>query len=128
MKTTLLLSGLLALLVAFTACHKKENTTPRYNADACLVCTPLGHEADAGKCFNCKSSGVCTFCKGKGKRQVGQEGRYYEEVCAFCSGSGKCHYCEGSGKCPQCKGTGKYTPLAPTAVQTSPDTAKKEGK
>lgn len=114
MKTPLLLLCLLVALMLSAGCHKVENTTPRYNKEACLLCAPLGHEADAGKCFNCKGTSICSFCQGKGKRQVGKEGRFYDEVCAFCAGSGKCHYCQGTGKCPQCKGTGKYVPMTPS--------------
>lgn len=114
MKTPLLLLCLFSAFLLFSGCHKVENTTPRYNKEACLLCAPLGHEADAGKCFNCKGSGVCSFCIGKGKRQVGKEGKFYDEVCAFCEGTGKCHYCTGTGKCMQCKGTGKYVPLTPS--------------
>ncbi|MFH0921271.1 MAG: hypothetical protein V1913_13040 [Fibrobacterota bacterium] len=129
MKTFLLLTCLAALLT-LPGCKKVENTTPRFNKDACLVCTPLGQEAVAGKCYNCKGNGTCTFCQGKGKRQVGKQGAYYEEVCAFCQGTGKCHYCDGIGKCTQCKGTGKYVPIAPTLPEgnaaPAPDTAKKE--
>jgi DNA-directed RNA polymerase subunit RPC12/RpoP len=59
-----------------------------------------------GKCsgrweFNfpsCKN-GVCTSCKGKGKK--------FLLKCDYCNGTGKCMICKGSGKCTFCNGTGR---------------------
>jgi hypothetical protein len=118
LKNLLLLSALLALSISFFGCHKVENTTPRYDTKACILCTAFGHPEDAGKCFACKGSAVCQFCQGKGKRLVGKDGKYYEETCAFCQGAGKCHYCSSTGKCVLCKGSGLYVPLAPSLSQT----------
>ena len=98
----------LLLLLMFTQCKKFEDVTPRYDKEACVVCSHYAKEAGAGKCFNCKTTGVCSFCKGTGKRLVGKKDNYIEETCPFCNGSGKCHYCEGTGKCKTCDGTGKY--------------------
>jgi hypothetical protein len=106
---TLLAAGAFSMV----GCKKTPNTTPRYEKDACLVCSRYGHSDDAGKCFYCKGSGACKFCNGKGKRLLGKKNNFYEAECAFCGGSGKCHYCQGSGKCGICNGTGKYMPLRP---------------
>lgn len=89
---------LLALPFFFANCVKKENTTPRYDAKACVLCTHY----ENGKCFNCKGSGVCQYCKGSGKRLVGKKNNFIEEACPFCEGRGKCHYCKGSGNCNGC--------------------------
>ena len=118
----LLLQGML------TGCVKVENTTPRYDKDACVVCNRTGYESEAGKCSFCKGSAVCQFCEGKGKRLQGKKDRYYEAVCAFCQGNGKCHYCSGTGKCSICKGTGKYTPLTPPVnAEPRPDSTQPQG-
>jgi hypothetical protein len=119
-KTTLLrrlvlLSLSLGLGLLFPACQKVPETTPRYDKDACIVCSPTGHKEMAGKCFYCKGTAVCQFCAGKGKRLVGNKEHFYEEICSFCGGKGKCHYCEGTGICKTCGGTGKYTPPAASA-------------
>lgn len=49
-----------------------------------------------GKCPNCKDSGKCSKCKGKG--------------CKQCQGSGECQSCKGKqggqGDCPNCGGSG----------------------
>ncbi|OGS37239.1 MAG: hypothetical protein A2293_16735 [Elusimicrobia bacterium RIFOXYB2_FULL_49_7] len=102
----LLLPSLLAI-----GCKKVENTTPRYNKSACLICNRMFHEKEAGKCLYCKGSGTCSFCQGKGTRLEGKKGASYETICSFCNGTGKCHYCESSGKCSTCKGTGHYVPI-----------------
>jgi hypothetical protein len=124
MRTFLTLSLLLIafLLLPFTACQKVPETTPRYDKGACLICARQGHPEEAGKCFYCKGTAVCQFCKGKGKRQVGTRDRFYEETCSFCNGTGKCHYCDGTGKCKTCGGTGKYTPVPSTGTTPLPDT------
>ncbi len=127
-KLILILTAALACQVFLIHCQKVENTTPRYNKDACLICSPFGHEADAGKCSFCKGTSVCQFCKGKGKRLEGRKDHFYEAVCAFCGGSGKCHYCKGAGRCAICKGTGKYFPLRPADGKgPAPDTASPGG-
>ncbi|OGJ86830.1 MAG: hypothetical protein A2268_14255 [Candidatus Raymondbacteria bacterium RifOxyA12_full_50_37] len=104
---------LCACMAMLPACVKKQDPSPRYDADACLLCSHWGHAEDAGKCFICKGTAVCTFCDGKGKRLLGTKDAWYEAPCQFCNGTGKCHYCEGTGKCFLCKGTGKYIPLKP---------------
>lgn len=101
----------LAILLTFSICKKFEDTTPRYDKEACIVCSHYAKEAGPGKCFNCKATGVCTFCKGTGKRQIGDSKNFIEEQCPFCKGAGKCHYCDGSTKCKTCGGTGKYQPI-----------------
>jgi hypothetical protein len=111
-KITLIALITVCLFPLLCGCGPKvPETTPRYDKGVCMICSPLGHSEEAGKCFFCKGTAVCTFCKGKGKRQVGEKTHFYEETCAFCAGSGKCHYCGGLGKCKICGGTGKYTPL-----------------
>lgn len=124
-KLTLLLTALLAVLAG---CQKVENSKPRYNKDACVVCSPIGHETEAGKCTYCKASSKCQFCKGTGKRLEGKKDSYYEAVCAFCGGGGKCHYCSGTGKCGICKGTGKYVPFPSGKGETpAPDSLSQGG-
>ena len=100
MRIPTFLSLLLAtcFLLPFTACKKVPETTPRYDKNACLICNHFGHSEDAGKCFYCKGTAQCQFCKGKGKRLEGNKTRFYEAACNFCGGTGKCHYCDGIGK------------------------------
>jgi hypothetical protein len=113
LKTITQYGALLLGLLLLAGCTKTENKNPRFIEDACVVCSPYGHEKDAGKCFNCRGDGICKFCDGRGKRLLGTKDKFYEDVCAFCQGNGKCHYCTGSGKCRICGGTGKYAPLRP---------------
>jgi len=116
-RTVLLTMLALTAFIALFSCKKTENTTPRYNKEACLLCSPtpvpgaVAHKVTPGKCSYCGATGVCDFCKGKGKRWVGKGAASYEETCAFCQGIGKCAYCAGSGTCHLCKGTAKYVPF-----------------
>jgi hypothetical protein len=113
MRTTAALPFLLAacFLLPLIGCGPKvPETTPRYDKNACLICNRFGHPEEAGKCFYCKGTTACQYCNGTGKRMEGTRNHFYQTTCAFCDGTGKCHYCGGTGKCKTCGGTGKYTP------------------
>ncbi len=120
----------LCVLLPFTACKKVPETTPRYDKDACIICNRFGHQEEAGKCFYCKETTVCQFCKGTGKRSLGTKDKFIVEKCSFCNGSGKCHYCEGTGKCKTCGGTGKYVKpgSGPDSLSAVPEDTNKKLK
>ncbi len=62
-------------------------------------------EIHAGKCLDCKGTGTCPGCDGKGSHSLyGSESK----VCFGCKGTGKCSTCGGTGK-PKGKGGGKLS-------------------
>lgn len=83
----------------------------------------------SGRCRSCDGRGFnrCSSCEGTGKKEV-RDGQYangkpkYKKIacsschgtcnktCTSCNGTSKCGYCEGSGKvtCSRCDGSGLY--------------------
>ena len=82
--------------------YKPPPTTRGRN---CTTCSGTGFSKQA--CKKCSASGICHYCKGRGKN-AGLSGSTI--VCHACSGSGECGKCKGakaaSLKCTTCNGIG----------------------
>ena len=79
------------------------------------------NDSDEVECWGCSGSGECFFCDGVGHKECRcirshagtcelckGTGRWYNDTCPTCSGSGLCQYCYGTLKetCEECKGSG----------------------
>ena len=65
-----------------------------------LLGTVVDHECDPEEdCSECRGSGICPDCHGKGK-----------DTCHTCHGNGQCTKCHGRGRntCSKCNGQGRF--------------------
>lgn len=95
------------LIAGFSSCGGDDDDNANNDEITCWSCN------DTGLCFWCDGAGLkdcrctqfsyvgkCDLCKGSG--------RWYNDPCPTCGGSGICQYCYGSLKevCEECAGSG----------------------
>ena len=97
------------LSAGFSSCGSDDNDNSSNASDEvecwecsgsgeCYWCDGVGHK-DC-RCVEFSNTGKCFGCKGSG--------RWYNDTCPTCNGSGLCQYCYGTLKetCSECQGNG----------------------